>query len=159
MQIDSKHIRCADFKWEKTPIVEYKGEESGATFYNVNRQNIISSVDGTDFEVRYFECAPKGFTTLEKHQHTHVVMAARGCGKVIVGEKIFDVAPYDFLIIPEWQPHQLINTADEPFGFFCTVNVRRDKYRLLSKQETEGLKSNSEIEKYIRIPENYFSIQ
>ena len=157
MEKSREHLLFNHFTWESVSTIDYKqGDIGSTTFYNVTRQNIISSKDGVDFEVRYFECGPEGFSTLEKHQHAHIVLIARGCGKVIIGNNIYDASPFDCLIISEGMPHQLINMTDEPFGFFCTVNSRRDKFKLLTKEETEQLKKNSEIERFIKIPERYF---
>jgi gentisate 1,2-dioxygenase len=148
-------IKFNNFKWATVETVVYKKcSINDTTFYNVERQNIITKND-LSFEVRYFECGKNGFTTLEKHQHTHVVMIARGRGKVIIEDKIFDASPFDYFIISEWRPHQLINVSDEPFGFFCTVNSERDKYTLLSEKEISRLIRNIEIAEYIRIPEGY----
>ena len=80
-----------DFRWEGVNKIAYKNQGTGNTFYNVDRQNIISSADCVDFDVRYFECGPKGFTTLEKHEHVNIVMIARGSGSVIIRDKVFEV--------------------------------------------------------------------
>ena len=93
---------------------------------------------------------------MEKHQHVHVVVIARGKGKVIVNDQIFDAGPMDLVVVPPYLPHQLINTGNEPFGFFCTVDADRDKFVLLSKEEIEKLKNNPEIAKYIQVPNKYF---
>lgn len=151
-----RHLVFNDDSWEGVAKVEYKNQGSGNTFFNVDRQNIISSADGVDFDVRYFECGPKGFSTLEKHQHVHIVMIARGQGRVIIDDNIYEAKPNDFFVIPSWAPHQLINTNDEPFAFFCSVNAHRDKFVLLSKEETQKLTSHSEIAKWIQIPDGYF---
>lgn len=150
------HLKFSDYRWQDVPKVEYKKQQSGNTFYKVDRQNIISSADGVDFEVRYFECGPQGFTTLEKHEHVHIVMIARGQGRVIIGESIFEACLHDYFVIPSWAPHQLINAGDEPFAFFCSVNAKRDKFAQLSKDETEKLKESNDVAKWIRIPEGYF---
>ncbi len=152
---DQELIKFNNYKWDDVNTVMYKACcTNETTFYNVERQNIVANND-ICFEVRYFECGKDGFTTLEKHQHTHVVMIARGRGKVIIGDRIFNASPFDYFIISEWRPHQLINASDEPFGFFCTVNAERDKFTLLSKEEISELTQNKEIAEYIRIPEGY----
>lgn len=157
MKGNRQHLCFTDFRWESVPMIDYKrGDQKVSTFCNVTRQNVTPSSDGVDFDVRYFECAPQGHTTLEKHQHTHIVLVARGMGKVVIGNEIYDAKPFDIFIIPEWQPHQLINVTDEPFGFFCVVNAKRDKYQLLSEEETQELKKNKEIERLIKIPPEYF---
>jgi mannose-6-phosphate isomerase-like protein (cupin superfamily) len=155
------HLKFDDYRWDTVPLINYKEVSSKSnaniTFNNITRQNIITKNDGVDFEVRLFECGPDGFSTLEKHQHTHIVMIARGTGKVIIGENIYDASPLDYFIIPEWHPHQLINTGKEPFAFFCTVNANRDNFKLLSNKEVEQLRENKDIDKWIQITEEYWS--
>ena len=155
------HLKFNNYRWDTVPLINYKevSIKSGTnvTFNNITRQNIITINDGVDFEVRLFECGPDGFSTLEKHQHTHIVMIARGTGKVIIGENIYDARPLDYFIIPEWHPHQLINAGKEPFAFFCTVNAKRDSFKLLSNKEIEQLRKNKDIEKWIQITEEYRS--
>lgn len=157
MNKERLHIKFSDYRWDTVSRIEYKNNDINNSFNNVDRQNIISSADGVNFDVRYFECGPCGFTTLEKHQHVHIVMIARGHGRVIIGGCVFVAHPYDYFVIPAWTPHQFINAEDEPFAFFCSVNAKRDKFMLLSKDEMESLKKNSEIEKWIRIPDGYFN--
>ena len=152
-------LKFDNYHWESIPVIDYKitggQNNTGITFNNITRQNIITKKDGVDFEVRLFECEKDGFSTLEKHQHTHIVMILRGNGKVLIGDSIFDAKPFDYFIIPEWQPHQLINTGKEPFSFFCTVNAVRDNFKLLSYDEIEKLRKNKEIDRWIRITEGY----
>ncbi len=153
------HLKFNNFRWDTIPLIDYKNTEDKAnvkvTFNNITRQNIITKEDGVEFEVRLFECGPDGFSTLEKHQHVHIVMIARGQGKAIIGESIYDAKPFDFFIIPEWSPHQLINTGKEPFAFFCTVNAKRDNFKLLSNEEIKQLRKNEDIDKWVRITEGY----
>ena len=144
-----------NYRWDDVSKIEYKSGGKD-TFFNVDRQNIISSADGVDFDVRYFECGAGGFTTLEKHAHVHIVMIARGCGRVIIGENVFEAQPNDFFIIPSWTPHQLINAGDTPFGFFCSVNATRDKFVLLSEEEARSLKENKDVDEWVKIPSTYF---
>ena len=154
MSDDKSYLRFENFRWQGVEPISYK--DGTPTFQGVTRQNIISRVEGVDFEVRYFECEHEGFTTLEKHEHVHIVIIARGSGKVVIGQRHYNALPLDFFIIPSWMPHQLINAGDEPFGFFCSVNARRDKFCLLSKEEIAALRQNEEISRIIRVPEHYF---
>lgn len=152
-----KHIKFNDFNWDSIVRIEYKNPDKDKnTFFNVTRQNIITDKYGVNFEVRYFECGQSGYTTLEKHEHIHIVLTARGNGKIIIGNQIFNAQPFDIFVIYNWMPHQLINNGDEPFGFFCSVNAIRDTYQLLKKEEIMELKKNQEIEKYLQIPAGYF---
>jgi mannose-6-phosphate isomerase-like protein (cupin superfamily) len=154
MSSEQDHLPFENFRWKGVEPIAYK--EGIRTFQGVTRQNIISREAGVDFEVRYFECESEGFTTLEKHEHVHVVMIARGSGNVVIGNRFFGALPFDFFVIPSWMPHQLINAGDEPFGFFCSVNARRDTFCLLRKEEIAALRVNEELSKIIRIPEHYF---
>jgi len=157
--VKKTHLQFNNYSWDTINLIDYKNvsEKSDikVTFNNITRQNIITKKDGVDFEVRLFECGSYGFSTLEKHQHTHIVMIARGTGKVIIGKNIYDAKPFDFFIIPEWHPHQLINTAKTPFAFFCTVNAKRDNFKLLSNEEIGQLRKNKDIDKWVKITEEY----
>jgi len=145
-------LKFNNFCWDGIEKQQYKDvKNEGVTFRNVSRQNIVTSKDGVAFDVRYFEIGKEGFTSLEKHQHTHVVMIARGRGKVVISETIYDAGLSDYFIIPEWTPHQLINVGDEPFGFFCTVNAKRDKPQRLSQEEVNKLQQNTDIGKFLRM--------
>lgn len=146
-----------DFKWDGISMIDYKPSGDGpVTFNGTTRQNLVENEANTDFHLRYFECAVGGFSTLEKHEHVHVVMIARGKGKVIVNDKIYDASPMDLIVIPQHAFHQLINTGDEPFAFFCTVDAKRDKFTLLTQEEIDTLKKDPEISKYIQVPTKYF---
>lgn len=81
----------------------------------------------TKFHVRYFEIAPGGSTSLEKHQHAHVVIGIRGKGQIRAGTAVYELNFLDTLYIAPNTPHQLINETDEPFGFFCLVDAERDR--------------------------------
>ena len=146
------------FEWDGIKKIDYKPADGDGpvTFYETTRQNLVENGKNTAFHLRYFECAQGGFSTLEKHQHVHVVVIARGKGKVIVNDQIFDAEPMDLVVIPPFAPHQLINVGSEPFGFFCTVDAQRDKFKTLTIEEIEALKSNPEIAKYMQVPERYF---
>jgi quercetin dioxygenase-like cupin family protein len=147
-----------NFEWDGIKKIDYKPAdgEGPVTFNETTRQNLVENGKDTAFHLRYFECAKGGFSTLEKHKHVHVVVIARGSGKVIVNDQIFNAKPMDLFVIPSYAPHQLINIGDEPFGFFCTVDAVRDKFVLLGKEEIAQLKGNPEIAKYIQVPDRYF---
>ena len=81
------------------------------------------------FHVRYFEIAPGGFTTYEKHQHEHVVMPLRGMGEAHIGGDVHPVGPGDVIYVAPGDPHQFRarKGSAEPFGFLCVVNAERDR--------------------------------
>lgn len=154
MQHEFRKFR--DFKWDNVKMINYKPENGPTTFFNVTRQNIVEANEEIGFDVRYFECGPGGYTTLEKHSHVHVVMALRGQGNIIVGQEIIEAKPFDLVIINAWTPHQLINTGNEPFGFICSVNGQRDKFQLLKKDEIDELERDNKFKETVRIPDKYF---
>lgn len=154
---DNVLFKFNDFNWEGITKIDYKPSGDGpVTFNETTRQNLVEKGANTDFHLRYFECAKDGFSTLEKHEHVHVVVIARGKGKVIVNNDIYDVSSMDLVVVPQNAYHQLINMGDEPFGFFCTVDATRDKFSILSNEEINSLKENPEIAKYIKVPDKYF---
>src|SRR5204862_6281261 len=79
------------------------------------------------FVTRYFEIQPSGYSTFEWHQHPHAVVVIRGRGRVTLGERAFDIAPFDCVYVSPGVAHQFRATADEPLGFVCTVDRARDR--------------------------------
>ncbi len=81
----------------------------------------------TSFQLRYFEIAPGGFSTLEHHRHEHVVVVLRGRGEVRLGEKWHPLGFGDAVYVAPDEVHQLRNGTGEPFGFLCVVDAERDR--------------------------------
>lgn len=119
-----------DFTWTGRPVSEYKADDA-LPFRDVTRHELLGRFgERAAFDLRYFEIAPGGFSSCEKHAHTHAIIAARGAGVLIVGEKRYDLRPLDIAHVPPLAAHQLRNeTADQPFGFFCIVDHERDRPR------------------------------
>jgi quercetin dioxygenase-like cupin family protein len=92
--------------------------------------------------VRYFEVPPGAVTRLEKHEHEHYVIVGQGVGQAIVGEEAREVRQHDVVYVGPLQPHQFVNHADVPFGFFCIVSAQRDFAQLLSAEEVNRLLSS-----------------
>ncbi len=106
---------------------------SGGAWADIVRQTLIGNHgEATKFHLRYFEIAPGGCSSFEKHRHEHVVVCVRGKGKVLTGKKIHTMAFMDTIYIAPDTPHQLKNPFKTPFGFFCIVNAKRDKPNLLT---------------------------
>ena len=104
----------------------------------VSRHTLVRA----SFEVRYFEIAPGGFSSLEKHAHVHVVFAARGHGRALIGDEVVELDPLDLVQTPPFAPHRWVNAGDEPFGFICTVERERDRPQPLDDAEWEALLAN-----------------
>jgi ribulose-bisphosphate carboxylase large chain len=114
------------YTWEGVPVAEYK--QAADHHCGVTRTVLIgASGEQTAFHVRYFEIAPGGFSTLERHEHEHVVVVLRGRGEVRLGEDTHTITFGDTVYVAPNEVHQLRNpSASEPFGFLCLVDARRD---------------------------------
>lgn len=132
----SKVIRYqGDCGWQDIPLEPYK--ETTDTWRGVIRRELSGKRgESQRFHVRYFEIAPAGYTTLEKHEHEHVVVVLRGRGEVQFGCTIHRVGFGDVVYVAPHDPHQFRNPANatEPFGFLCMVNADRD-----TPQTVDGL--------------------
>jgi quercetin dioxygenase-like cupin family protein len=124
----SKIIKAAAGGWLGVPLEPYKATTE--TYRGVTRRELVGKRgESPRFHVRYFEIAPGGFTTYERHEHEHVVYALRGEGMVVIGETLHGVSPGDIVYVAPKDPHQLRAPAEatEPFGFLCIVNAERDR--------------------------------
>lgn len=114
--------------WPEVPLDIYKDEPG--TWMQVSRRVLFES-DQAEFQVRYFELAPGGYTSHEKHEHEHCVVVLRGVGKVLLDDAWHEIGPGDVVHVMPNQPHQFVNNSEGPFGIVCTVNRDRDRPILL----------------------------
>src|SRR5258708_5719307 len=99
------------FTWDGIDIHPYK--EDGTHFKSVTRQTLFTGADDLPVDLRYFEVAADGHSTLERHQHAHLVMIIRGSGRVLVGEKVTEIGTNDLVQIPPMTWHQFRATNCE----------------------------------------------
>jgi quercetin dioxygenase-like cupin family protein len=124
----------ADHRWDGVAAERYKSEEGG--WAALTRQVLVGAKgESAPFEVRYFEIAPAGYSSLEKHHHEHVVIVLRGAGEVLLGGELQSVGYLDVVYLAPNEPHQLRNSGKEPFGFLCVVSRERDRPRSLDQEE------------------------
>lgn len=117
-----------DYTWDERIRRIYKDEEGN--WKGVTRTSLIGGSDGLPppFHLRYFEVEVGGFSTLEKHEHQHVVVIVRGCGQVTLGQRQAPVGYGDVVYIAPWEVHQFCNPdGPEPLGFLCMVPAERDR--------------------------------
>ncbi len=112
-------------------------------------RQVLASAPDLKGELRYFEVAPGGWTTLERHQHVHAVTILRGSGRALVGEEVFEVGPLDLVSIPAWAWHQFRAAAQEPLGFLCLVDAERDRPQLPSPEERAALEAIPEVARFL----------
>lgn len=139
------------FRWEGVPVRAYKGEDG--PFRDVTRQLLFGREEGLDWDLRYFEVAPGGWTTLERHDHPHAVVVLRGAGRALVHPKISEVRPFDLVHVPSGTWHQLRAAPEGPLGFLCLVDAERDRPVRPSPAELEELRRDAEVSAFIRVRE------
>jgi quercetin dioxygenase-like cupin family protein len=145
----------AAFRWAGIEEQSYKlgaGDERGMGWKGVTRHTLATgSLLPIAFESRYFELEPGGYSSLEKHHHVHFVIALRGSGRALIGDRVHEMSPFDALDVPPLAPHRWLNasSSEEPFGFLCTVDGDRDRPRALDDEEWERLRSDPLTAPYV----------
>jgi quercetin dioxygenase-like cupin family protein len=137
------------FRWEDIPVLSYK-EDGGSHFKAITRQVLLGDDGDIGAELRYFEIAPGGHSTLEKHGHAHSVMVIRGTGKALVGSNVHSLGTNDLVRVPTQTWHQFRATADVPLGFLCLVRSDRDKPIRPTVSEMAALHSDPVVGSFIR---------
>lgn len=129
---------AGDFRWQQVERLQYK-DEGSAPFKDITRQVLFSQPDQA-CELRYFEVAPGGFSTLERHEHTHAVLILRGSGTVRIGADMFPIVERDLVTIDPLTWHQFQAAPDSALGFLCLVSKSRDKPQLPTGEQALALK-------------------
>lgn len=142
------HAHEGDCRWEGIELMHYKAG-GGTTFQDVTRQVLFDEKD-IAFQWRYFEVAPGGYSSLERHEHAHAVMIVRGQGRVLLGDSVHPVAMYDLVFVPPLTWHQFRPLGNEPLGFLCIVNSERDRPQLPSPEQMAELRANSVVAEFIK---------
>jgi quercetin dioxygenase-like cupin family protein len=148
MTRDVRHAQPVGMTWEEVPVLAYK-REGEAPFKDVTRQ-VLFEDPALAAQLRYFEVAPGGHTTLERHQHVHAVVIVRGRGRCLIGETVHDLAERDLVHIPTMTWHQFRAPADEALGFLCLVNADRDRPQLPDEEALRALRARPEVAEFIR---------
>lgn len=115
-----------DFRWDGVDVHPYK-EDGGTHFKSITRQTLFKGAEALPTEFRYFEIGPGGHSTLERHDHLHVVMVIRGKGTVLVGDTITPIDLHDVVHVPAQTWHQFQAGEDDHLGFLCLVATDRDR--------------------------------
>jgi len=136
------------FRWEGVPVLAYK--EEGSHFRDVSRQ-VLFEGEGIGAELRYFEVAAGGWSTLERHEHVHAVLIVRGRGRALIGDRVVELAPHDLVRVPSLTWHQFRAAADAPLGFVCLVPCGRDRPERPDAATLAALRLNPTIADFIRV--------
>ena len=138
-----------DFRWEGVDCRPYK-EGQDAPFKAITRQ-VLFADPRMHAELRYFEIAPGGFSTLERHEHMHAVLILRGRGHCLVGDEVRAIETRDLITVPPMTWHQFRATRGEPLGFLCMVNAERDKPQLPTAEDLARLKADPKIAAFLEL--------
>lgn len=135
-------------RWEGIEVRPYK--EDGNVFKSVTRQTLFDGAHDLPVELRYFEVGSGGHSTLERHEHSHLVMIVRGSGQVLVGDSVSEIGMHDLVHIPPMTWHQFRATKGEDLGFLCVVNAERDRPQRPGETELAELSRDVNIAEFIQ---------
>jgi mannose-6-phosphate isomerase-like protein (cupin superfamily) len=146
----SEHVRQTEpFRWEGVEVRPYKQE--GAHFSGVTRQLLFEGGDGLGCQLRYFEVAPGGWTSLERHRHAHAVMLVQGAARVLVGDRIVEARTNDLVRVPPLTWHQFQTAGSTPLGFLCMVDCDRDAPERPDAEALVALRRDPAVGAFIRV--------
>ncbi|MDX9860744.1 MAG: cupin domain-containing protein [Rhodospirillales bacterium] len=134
-------------RWQGVDVLAYK-QDADAPFRAITRQVLFAEPE-LACELRYFEMAAGGHSTLERHEHAHAVMILRGRGRCLVGDVVREVKERDLIKVPPMTWHQFRADVHEPMGFLCMVNATRDKPRLPTADDLAALKRHPAVAAFL----------
>lgn len=129
-----------DYRWDAVELLRYK-QEGSAPFKDITRQVLFAQPDQA-CELRYFEVAAGGYSTLERHEHTHAVLILRGRGTVRLGNVVHHIGERDLVTVDPLTWHQFHAASDGALGFLCLVSKERDKPQLPSAADMSALRGD-----------------
>lgn len=140
-------------RWEGIDLKKYdpNQEKSPNCFKDITRQVFFGAAEGLPCELRYFEMGRGGHSTLERHHHIHGVLILQGRGRVLLGDTIHPVAPFDVIYIPPLTWHQFRADEESSLGFLCLVKSDRDRPMLPTSEDLDLLRQNPQIAEFIRV--------
>jgi quercetin dioxygenase-like cupin family protein len=141
------HRRARGYRWEGVEERPYK-EDDRALFKSISRQ-VLFSDPALRGELRYFEVAAGGFSTLERHQHMHAVLILRGRGHCLVGGAVKSLETRDLVTVPSLTWHQFRASKGEPLGFLCMVDAERDKPQLPTAEDLARLTADPAVADFL----------
>lgn len=148
MPQDHRRFDADRFGWEGVETRHYKAGEG--PWRDVTRQVLFAPEGDLPVEWRYFEVAPGGWTTLERHVHRHAVAIVRGAGHALIAGEVRAVAAFDLLRVPPMSWHQFRADAGAPLGFFCLVAEGRDRPQLPGAEDLAALTADPAVAAFVR---------
>lgn len=136
------------WRWVQTDVLSYK--PTGSHFSRISRQVLFDEEHGLPVQVRYFEIAEGGHSTLERHEHVHAVIILTGRGEVLLGDRIEQINTFDTVYVPEMSWHQFRASRGSVLGFLCLVDCNRDRPQRPSPADLEKLAEDAAVGAFIR---------
>jgi len=127
--VSSRVIRDGGARWPELAVRAYRDDAPGGSL-DVTRRRLLSVADGDDalaFELRFFEVAPGGTSSLEHHEHPHAVVVLTGRGTVRLGAERHEIEPFDVVYVAPGEVHRFEASRGESLGFLCVVDSERDR--------------------------------
>ena len=137
------------YRWGEVPLLAYKPD--GTHFKGITRQILFGEEEGLSCQLRYFEIEPGGHSTLEKHEHEHAVLILQGRGRVLVGDAVYDVTPFDLVYVSSMTWHQFRADDQDGLGFLCLVPCDRDRPTRPNAEAADALRAHPAIGDFIRL--------
>ncbi|TVQ03381.1 MAG: cupin domain-containing protein [Balneolaceae bacterium] len=129
MNKKSKVLKADGYSWTGVEKKEYKTDTQN--FKDIHRFTLLGDdISELNFQTRYFEIAPGGYSSLEMHRHPHSVIVIRGGGTLLLENEVHPLGLYDTVFISPDTIHQFLADTNEPLGFICIVDRYRDKPRI-----------------------------
>jgi len=146
----SKVIKADQYNWKGVEKKIYKTDTQN--FKDIHRISLLGDdIPDLNFQTRYFEIQPGGYSSLEQHRHPHSVIIIRGSGSLVLGNEVFDLDMHDVVYISPETIHQFHADKNEPLGFICIVDRYRDRPSIPTdetiKQEITSQKVLEKIQK------------
>ncbi len=148
MSSQSKVIKSDDFRWESVPRKQYK--DTPGSYEGVHRYTLLGEEEELNFETRYFEVSPAGYTSFEHHRHPHSVVVIRGSGSVVLDNEVYEIGLHDVVYVAPDTMHQFHADNGEPLGFLCVVDRDRDKPALPGDRQVEEAITSKEAKDKIK---------
>jgi quercetin dioxygenase-like cupin family protein len=141
----SKVYKADDYNWEGVERKQYKTNTHN--FKDIHRYSLLGDeTKDLNFQTRYFEIQPGGYSSLEYHRHPHSVVIIRGSGTIVLENNYHDLSLHDVVYISPETIHQFHADKNEPLGFICVVDRYRDKPRI---PDDELIKERIQSEKVL----------
>ena len=136
----SKVIKHRGGDWDGIAVGAYKDPD--IAHRGMNRRVLVGEAEdeqAASTVTRYFEVDAGGYSTLERHEHSHTVIIVRGNGSVILDDEVHSLAALDCVYVAPGTLHQFQASIDEPLAFLCLVDRERDRGIPASKEDRERL--------------------